>query len=719
MADARDRNAPVHLATAAVAYGLLAVWWTWPLPRHLSDHVVDGVALHGAFGWLAIADVLLYVWTLAWDVHALAAAPLSLLDANVFYPATWALARADHFLGHLPLFAPVYLATRNPVLGHQAALFLCFPLSALAMHYAVRAWTMSTPAAVVAGVLFGFAPWRFTQLGHLQLQATMYLPLALVAAERVVRGGSRRAWLALVVATGLQALCSVYLAFIAALAVAAMALGAAADRARVRRALGVVAVAGVLAVLSALPYLVLAPTGAFRGLGGGGAERIASLGASPLRTYMVRSSPPSTDGYWFLGWSCIALAAAAFVVRMQRHEAAVRRGLVLVLLTGWVVSLGYARAWSGGEPTTLPLGWLAAVVPGFGTFRAPVRLGLGVALAMPALAGLGTAALARWLGGRPAGALVAAAVLILAVTEFRPGRVPLRAVPVGTELPEVYRWLATAPRGPVLEVPVGFIDDDYRADVWAVRWESGYQYASTAHWQKLLNGYSAYPPQSFFFLMAIAARLPADDAVADLVDLTGLRWLVVHRAALAPAERDAWEHVPAARAPRATLGDDVVFELTLPPRTDLVSMLRDERPRERTLRGLSRAPLAPAALRGALRDVQMSERLLPGLPAHGRVVVQNDGATPWPGFDPDRRGLVGVAYRWRRADETLPGLITTRLARDVMPGESVRVPFSVVAPDRPGEWELVLTLRQHGGPWFDDAGISTSRRIVVGADGGA
>jgi hypothetical protein len=31
----------------------------------------------------------------------------------------------------------------------------------------------------------------------------------------------------------------------------------------------------------------------------------------------------------------------------------------------------------------------------------------------------------------------------------------------------------------------------------------------------------------------------------------------------------------------------------------------------------------------------------------------------------------------------------------------------------------VLTLRQHGGPWFDDAGIVVTRRIVVGADGGA
>ncbi len=717
MAEARGRDTARHLAAAAVAYGLLATWWTWPLGRHLGDHVVDGVAIHGAFGWLAVADVLLYVWTLAWDVHALTTAPLSLLDANVFHPAAWALARADHFLGHLPLFAPIYAVTRNPVLGHQTALWLCFPLSALAMHAAVRSWTGSTPAAVVAGVLFGFAPWRSTQLGHLQLQATMYLPLALLAAERTVRTGSRSAWIALAIATGMQALCSVYLAFVVALAVTAMAIGTAGDRAGAWRAVGVTATAALLALGSALPYLILARTGAFSGLGGGGAERIALLGANPLGTFVLRSRPPSTDGYWFLGWVCIALAATAVVARPSgRGDAAIRRGLLLVLVAGWIASLGYSRALTSGDSVPLPLGWLAGLIPSFGTFRAPVRLGLGVALAAPALAGLGVAFLARRL--RSAAGPLAGVVLATIVAEFWPAPVPLRAVP---DIPAVYGWLHAAPPGPVLEVPAGFVDDDFRADVWAVRWQSGYQYASTTHWQRLLNGYSAYPPQSFFFLMAIARRLPEADALADLVDLTGLRWLVVHRASLTAAERAAWERdVPTGLAPRATLGDDAVFEVLLPARTDLVGVLRDERRRPATLRGIPRDPLPIAALRGALHDVELGSRVLPGLPMHGHVTVENRSESAWPGFDPDRRGLVGIAHRWRRAEATLPGLVTTRLARDLAPGESARVPFSVVAPDRPGRWELVLTLRQHGGPRFDDAtGLAVVRPVVVGADDGA
>ena len=148
-----------------------------------------------------------------------------------------------------------------------------------------------------------------------------------------------------------------------------------------------------------------------------------------------------------------------------------------------------------------------------------------------------------------------------------------------------------------------------------------------------------------------------------------------------------------------------------------MELLRDERPRPTTLRGLPRTPLPAAALRGALRDVELPDRLLPGLPMHGWVTIDNRSETTWPGFDPDRRGLVGVAHRWRSGSVVLPGLVTTRLARDLGPGESARIPFSVVAPDRPGRWELVLTLRQHGGPWFDEAaGIAAVRQVAVGAD---
>ena len=59
-------------------------------------------------------DIYLTTWILAWDTHALTHDPTHLFQANVFYPAPSSLARSEHMLGSVPLFAPVYLATGNP-----------------------------------------------------------------------------------------------------------------------------------------------------------------------------------------------------------------------------------------------------------------------------------------------------------------------------------------------------------------------------------------------------------------------------------------------------------------------------------------------------------------------------------------------------------------------------------------------------------------------------
>src|SRR6185369_6322237 len=295
---------------------------------------------------------------------------------------------------------------------------------------------------------------------------------------RAVRGGWPLAWAGLVLAALLQALCSVYLAFVTLLATVMMALGSVRGPRGLARAAAVLVVAAAIAAVAALPYLSLAQSASAGEIGA--APSLALLGAQPLATYVVHARPPSTAGYYFLGWTCIALALVGLVA-----GASVRRGLLLVLLTGWLVSLGYTTPGPGGT-TTLPLGWAAALLPGVGAFRAPVRLGLAVALAAPALAGLGWAAIERRLPHTRVRAALGFVVLLVAFADLWPARVPLRAV---GEPPASDRWLREAAAGPVLEVPVGLVDDDFRADVWAARWQSAYQYASTLHWRPLLNGY--------------------------------------------------------------------------------------------------------------------------------------------------------------------------------------------------------------------------------------
>lgn len=62
-------------------------------------------------------DTHLFIWTMAWHVHALADQPLSLFDANIFHPLRRTLAFSENLIGSALFAAPVIWLTSNPVLG--------------------------------------------------------------------------------------------------------------------------------------------------------------------------------------------------------------------------------------------------------------------------------------------------------------------------------------------------------------------------------------------------------------------------------------------------------------------------------------------------------------------------------------------------------------------------------------------------------------------------
>src|SRR6185369_7294961 len=92
--------------------------------------------------------------------------------------------------------------------------------SAWAMYGVVRRVTGSAAGATVAGVIWGFWPFHFAHLEHLQLQALYFLPLALLFAFRLVAARRWRDAAALGLCLGLQVAGSIYWGVIGGLAVA-------------------------------------------------------------------------------------------------------------------------------------------------------------------------------------------------------------------------------------------------------------------------------------------------------------------------------------------------------------------------------------------------------------------------------------------------------------------------------------------------------------------
>jgi hypothetical protein len=700
-------------------YVPLVVWATWPIARHATDHVLDAVALHGPFGWLVQADIMLHTWILSWDVHAVLTDPASLLDANIFYPARWALARSEHEIGDVLLFAPFYLLSENPVFAHQMAMLSTYVLAATAMYVAVWRWLGRVDAAFVAGALFALAPARLTALAHIQTLPVMYLPLIVLAGLEVLAGGRRRWWVALAGAILLQALSSAYLgvlAFATALATLAGRILAAptVPMARAVRYLTAVASAGIAASGAYWPYAWLQGTGAIPAATRAVRE---AFSARPIASYVPGLGDPDATAR-FVSAPAFVLALCGLVLWKRiptRPCGAValrelRVALIAVILTGYILSLG-PTLHVGGWELPLPFRFLS-FLPGLGAFRGPGRFGTLVGLGTSVLAAVGLVALARADRSPPLRAAMLLVALLGLAAEIGAFSFPLRPVAAGSRVPPVYRWLAEhGGNEPVLEVPVGVDFRDYSA-MYA---HSRYTYFSTYHWNPLLNGYSAYPPESFHLLMAVARRLPAADALHDLANVTGLRWIVLHRDALTPRARARWGGVTVdGLAEVARFDGDVVYRVDMPATVDLRDRLAWPAGSPRTLSGLDVVRLEPPAMRGDLRDLTVPPALKRDLLVEAWVTVENQSAHTWAGFRPESEGLVHVGYRWLDAagrSIDIPAQLA-RIPRDLEPGDALRVPFGITTPHAVGRHTLHVTLVQKGGAWFDELGGPVARTAV-------
>ena len=177
---------PARLAAGVCA--LIYAALTVVLGRHLLANLGSTVA-HDA------GDPLLTAAILKWNATHW---PLS--DAwwqfPIFHPTRDTMAFSEHLLGLSAVASPIYWFTRDTLVTANLATLLTYPLSALAMYALVFRLTRSVAGAFIAGLAFGFAPYRVSQLPHVQMLAAFWAPLALLGLHAYIETRRRR-WLVL------------------------------------------------------------------------------------------------------------------------------------------------------------------------------------------------------------------------------------------------------------------------------------------------------------------------------------------------------------------------------------------------------------------------------------------------------------------------------------------------------------------------------------------
>jgi F5/8 type C domain-containing protein len=190
---------PIVLATAG--YLGLTLIYSWPLIANLRHAVVHDPL-----------DPILVAWILWWSTKAV---PLTMgwWNAPIFFPAAGAFAFSEHLLGLAPIAAPIIALTGSPLLASNVTFLATYVLSGLGGYFLSYTLTRRHDAAFVSGLAFAFAPYRVSQLPHLQVLSAFWTPVCLAALHRYDREPKSR-WAALAAAAWLmQALSTGYFLF--------------------------------------------------------------------------------------------------------------------------------------------------------------------------------------------------------------------------------------------------------------------------------------------------------------------------------------------------------------------------------------------------------------------------------------------------------------------------------------------------------------------------
>ena len=521
----------------------LTIAMTWPQARHLGTRVHDG------------DDPLLSIWRVSWIAHIVPTDPLNLFNGNIFHPERRTLAYTDSVLLQGAAGAPLIWAGVSRVTTYNLLLLMSMALSGWAMWRYALHLTDHPSAAILAGIVFAFVPYRFDHYHHLELQATFFLPLTLLHFDRAVTTGSRReAWLTLAMFVGQVYSCIYYSVFLATALIPLAAWRLWTSPSNTRAAVVQAFVPPVfVALIACAPYAIAYSLN--RESLGERLDRDVLLYSASLRNYLATPEFNVIHGWWsrslgqserllFPGVLAIGLAIAG-LARLDRQ----RIGLLIVAAVGFMISLGLHSPFYD---------LLRAVAFPYRGLRAPARASILVFMAIAALVAFGWSRLMRGRSPRLVSAITIVMALALLV-EYRNRMDAWLTVP--SKPAEVYQWLAAQPRSVVAEVPFA------RADALHSIFDGLYMFNSTWHWQPIVNGYSGFFPKTFYELADNTVAFPDDRSIAYLKS-RGVDLILVHASLM---EREAFGDVTAALLARPDIqamaqfeelgGPDVVFRL--------------------------------------------------------------------------------------------------------------------------------------------------------------
>jgi hypothetical protein len=479
-----------RLGAAAIAV-LAAVAWTWPLATALRSAIPT-------YGWHCLGngceDEVLCYWIVTALGQRLAEAPLALFEGGILLPLRHTLAFSETMLSAVALTAPFTWLTGEDILAYNLHYLSTVALSVLGTYLVVRDATGDPRAALVAGLLFGFAGERWSARGHLPRQAVQWVPFVCWTWMRFVDRPSTSRAVGLAAATLANLHTSVYqgLALPVLLVPWAGVLALSRHLPLRRWVAGGAIIAAAMAVGGILywPLAVVREEQSFVSTGlaevSGGWTWYTAPFLHPI-TYLARLAEPGRTISAMSPLPILALVVAGIVARARRTDVAapaVERAHLLAALAFMAFTAATTVVEERLGPFAPAMHAIFAL-PGLDGLRGRGRFALLVSFGGALVLGIALATVLRRVRRRRVAAAVVAVAVLLVIVDTRTLResTPLTWLPRDVP-PAVELAARSTPNGGLLHLPYGHWSSETLYMIWALH-----------HRHPIMNGFTAIMPR--------------------------------------------------------------------------------------------------------------------------------------------------------------------------------------------------------------------------------
>lgn len=505
---------------------LLAIWYLWPLPGQLSNHVIN------------TGDPLFYAWNLAHNWQALKN-PQTLLDTNIFYPETNTLALSDTLYAQTLLTAPILLLTGNPLIAENLYILMTFPLAAFSMYLLVHHLTHSRAASIVTAIFFAFSLSRLSQISHITIISSQFLPLIILFYLKFMETSSKRDIGLFIFFFLLTAASTMYFAVMGSIVVILISWWYIIYWIKQKKFIHHFRthlysflpwfIPGLLfSLLIIYPYIrfSLEHPDIRRSLADSSsrsAQLLDYLRVLPNSWLTLLKLPTHTDEKALYPTLTVFLLAAYAIWSTWKNSHT--KLFTLIILASFLLSLGPSQTFVWGPIDTgyipLPYTFLYSIFPPLSIIRVPARFSIFVILGLSVLAAISLSSIYKHISQKR---IIIFSVIILLFFIIETGLKPFKTIEVPTysQIPPVYSWLKTqSGRVVVVELPIPEISSGRN---FALQVTTPYEQLSQAdplpletfrvyfsgfHKKNIVNGYSSLLPKRYQEAVIEAGRFPA------------------------------------------------------------------------------------------------------------------------------------------------------------------------------------------------------------------